>query len=91
MNAISANDTDLPGASIPAVTYPAVDPAIRARLYAFAADTGTTPPQHILVDEYGDGGTFTTEFLAYCTETGLSLDWAWFGEGPQTVVRENRT
>ena len=65
------------------ITYPAVDPAIRQRLDAFAAQTGTTAPEHILIDEYGDGGSFTTEFLVYSSMTGLSLDWVWFGTGNQ--------
>lgn len=74
MNAISANDTGLPVGA-------------RERLDAFAAQTGTTPPACILVDE-GDGNTFSTEFLHYCLETGLSLDWFYFGEGAQ-VRRED--
>lgn len=63
--------------------YPDIKPAARQRLDAFAAQTGTTPPAHVLIDEYGDGGTFTDEFLAYCCETGLSLDWVILGEGRQ--------
>lgn len=64
-------------------TYPEIAPEIRQRLDAFAAQTGTSVPEHILIDEYGDGGTFTAEFLIYSMKTGLSLDWAWFGTGDQ--------
>ncbi|WP_353428904.1 hypothetical protein [Paracoccus denitrificans] len=69
-------------------TYPEIEPEARQRLDAFAAQTGTTPPEHVLIDEYGEGGTFTDEFLNYCRDTGLSLDWVWFGGGNQTVARE---
>lgn len=71
-------------------TYPEIEPEARQRLDEFAAETGTTPPEHVLIDECGDGGTFTTEFLAYCRNTGLSLDWVWSGEGNKSVVWEDR-
>lgn len=61
--------------------YPDIEPEVRQRLEAFAAQTGTTPPEHILIDEHGEGGTFTDEILHYCCNTGLSLDWLWFGTG----------
>lgn len=72
------------------IAYPEIEPEARQRLYAFAAQTATTPPEHVLVDEYGDGGTFTGEFLQFCLVTGVSLDWVWLGEGSQTVSREGR-
>lgn len=65
------------------LVYPPIEPEVRQRLEAFAVQTGKTPPEHILIDEYGDGGTFTDEILNYCRDTGLSLDWLWFGTGMQ--------
>lgn len=76
MNAIFVNDAALPAGAL-------------ERLNAFSLESGTTPPDCILVDE-GDGNTFSTEFLHYCQTTGLSLDWFYFGEGAQTVSRERR-
>jgi len=70
--------------------YPEMPADARQRLDAFAAQTGTTPPEHALIDEHGDGATFTDDILDYCLNTGLSLDWLWVGEGPQTVSREGR-
>ena len=70
MNAISATDTGLPHGA-------------RERLDSFARETGTTLPASILEDQ-GDGSTFSTDFLAYCHQTGLSLDWVWFGTGART-------
>ncbi|MGA0613436.1 hypothetical protein [Paracoccus sp. KR1-242] len=70
--------------------YPEMPADVRQRLDAFASQTGTTPPEHVLIDEYGDGGALTDEILNYCRATGLSLDWLWLGEGDQTVVREGR-
>lgn len=70
--------------------YPQTEPEARQRLDAFAAQTGKTPPEHVLIDEHGEGGTFTDEFLNYCLNNGLSLDGVWFGTGSQTVAREGR-
>lgn len=30
------------------------------------------------------GATFSTPFLAYCQQTGLSFDWFYFGTGART-------
>lgn len=49
------------------------------RLTLFAEWTGTTPPDTILEDQ-GDGWTFSTEFLAYCNANGLNLDWVWLND-----------
>jgi len=70
--------------------YPEMPDDARQRLDAFAAQTDTTPPAHVLIDEHGDGATFTDDILNYCLATGLSLDWLWLGEGSQTVSREGR-
>lgn len=72
-------------------TYPEIEPAARQRLDAFAELTGTTLPEHVLIDKDGDGGTFTAEFLAYCRNTGLSLDWVWIGDTEKTAVREDQS
>lgn len=66
MNAIFVNDAALPAGA-------------RERLDEFARETGTTPPACVLVDE-GEGNTFSTEFLRYCQENDLSLDWLWWGK-----------
>lgn len=73
MNATSANDTGL--------TADAVE-----RLDAFARETGTKPPS--VLEDQGVGATFTTEFLAYCQRTGLSLDWFIFGTGRRTWMED---
>lgn len=59
----------------------------RERLDNFANDTATTLPASILEDQ-GTGSTFSTDFLAYCHQTGLSLDWVWFGTGDRTWSEE---
>lgn len=76
MNAISANDGGL--------TADAVE-----RLEDFARETGTEPPA--VLEDQGDGATFTTEFLAYCQRTGLSLDWFIFGTGRRTWSEDLET
>lgn len=73
MNATFANNTGL--------TADAVE-----RLDAFARETGTKPPA--VLEDQGDGATFTTEFLAYCQRTGLSLDWFIFGTGRCTWMED---
>lgn len=65
-----ADDTGLPAGA-------------RERLNNFACDTATKLPASILEDQ-GTGSTFSTDFLAYCHQTGLSLDWVWFGTGDRT-------
>lgn len=69
-----ANDTGLPAGA-------------RERLDGFARDTATMLPASILEDQ-GTGSTFSTDFLAYCQRTGLSLDWVWFGTGDRTWSEE---
>lgn len=56
------------------------------RLALFAEWTGTTPPETILEDQ-GDGWTFSTEFLAYCDTNGLSLDWVWLDDEKSLVLQ----
>ena len=76
MNAISANNAALPAGAL-------------ERLNAFASESGTTPPDCILVDEGdGNGNTFSDEFLFYCMMTNLSIDWVYFGTGSQTASQE---
>lgn len=70
MNAISATDATLPAGALD-------------RLALFSLETGATPPAAILED-HGDGATFSTPFLAYCQQTRLSLDWFYFGTGART-------
>lgn len=53
--------------------------ALEHRVEAFPAD-------QVLVDE-GTGWTFGAAFLRYCAETGLSLDWFYFGEGAPRCER----
>lgn len=76
MNAISANNTGLPGDALD-------------RLALFAEWTGTTPPETILEDQ-GDGWTFSTKFLRYANATGLSLDWFWLGDERGLVMAYHR-
>ena len=56
------------------------------RLALFAEWTGTTPPETILEDQ-GDGWTFSTKFLRYAETTGLSLDWVWLGDEKSLVMQ----
>ncbi|KJZ31565.1 hypothetical protein TW83_07820 [Paracoccus sp. S4493] len=59
----------------------------RDRLALFAEWTGAPvfdPAQ--VVEKTEDGDTFSTEFLAYCCATGLSLDWVWLGDERSLVM-----
>lgn len=76
MNAISANDTGLPG-------------GVLDRLALFAEWTGTTPPQRIL-DGEGHEATFSTEILTYAVQHGLNLDWFWLGDERGLVLAYHR-
>lgn len=49
------------------------------RLTLFAQISGATPPT--LTEADGEEMVLSGEFLAYCRETGLRLDWLTFGEG----------
>ena len=64
---------------------------VRARLAQFAEWTNTTPPVRLL-DGEGEDATFSDEFLAYCEETDLSLDWVWLGSAKSYALGAyNRT
>lgn len=71
-NAISANHTSWPK-------------GFGQRLTQFAERTRTTPPEPFTGE--GENRTFSTEFLGYCKETGLSLDWVCFGD-PMGLVMQ---
>lgn len=62
--------------------YPA---GMTDRLALFAEWTGTTPPDTILEDQ-GDGWTFSTEFLTFCALNGMSIDWVWLGDEKSLVL-----
>lgn len=49
------------------------------RLALFAQITGTNPPPPTAAD--GEEAVINRDFLTYCRETGLRLDWLIFGEG----------
>lgn len=69
MNAISANDTGLPNGC-----------AERLAQFAQEQQVAAFPPEQVL-DDQGHGATFSAAFLRYCGDTGLSLDWAYLGQG----------
>ena len=56
------------------------------RLNLFAEWTGTTPPEKVL----DDGGAPTDQFLAYCRDNGLSLDWLFLGDERPLVMEAHR-
>lgn len=60
--------------------------ATRARLAQFAEWTRTAPPEKLLDKE----GAPTGKLLAYCRETGLSLDWLFLGDAKGLVMAEHR-
>lgn len=53
------------------------------RLGLFAEWTGTTPPEKVLDDD----GAPTGQFLAYCRDNGLSLDWLFLGDERGLVMQ----
>ncbi|PTQ72731.1 hypothetical protein [Celeribacter persicus] len=55
------------------------------RLSLFGEWTGTTPPENILED-HGDGPTFSNDLLSYAVENGMSLDWFWMGDERGLVI-----
>ena len=55
------------------------------RMALFAEWTSTTPPENVLEDQ-GDGWTFSTEFLEFCALNGLSSDWVWLGDAKSLVL-----
>lgn len=59
-------------------------PATMKRLAQFGAWTETTPPTQILD---GDGAP-TSDLLAYCQKTGLSIDWLFCGD-PASWARQS--
>ena len=54
----------------------------KERLARFAEWTPTTPPETIKDAE----GCLTDDFLAYCVENGLSLDWVLLGDAMPLVM-----
>lgn len=62
--------------------YPA---GMMDRMALFAEWTGTTPPETILEDQ-GDGWTFSEEFLTFCALNGMSIDWVWLGDEKSLVL-----
>ncbi|WP_253196093.1 hypothetical protein [Roseovarius sp. PS-C2] len=56
------------------------------RLSLFAKWTDTTPPENVM-EGTGDERTFSNEFLRFCQETGLSLDWFWMGDARSLVMQ----
>ena len=58
--------------------------ATMKRLAQFGAWTETTPPTQIL----GDDGEPASVLLAYCKDTGLSIDWLFCGD-PASWARQS--
>ena len=61
---------------------PDVSAEAKERLATFADWTQTTPPETIVDAE----GCLTDEFLAYCVENGVSLDWVLLGDAMPLVM-----
>ena len=72
LNQMETEDANLPIGSI-------------ERLARFAEWTNTTPPEKILED-HGDGPTFSDEILTFADNHGLSLDWFWRGDVRSLVI-----
>lgn len=64
--------------------YPA---GVSERLAMFAEWTGTQLfPIENVVEGLDDERTFSTDFLRFCNENGLSLDWVWLGDERSLVI-----
>ena len=75
MSAAIKDDTGLPD-------------GVAERLATFAEWTNTTLfPADKVVVECDGGHTFSSEFLAYAQEVGMSLDWAYSGDAMGLVMR----
>ncbi|MFN3276106.1 MAG: hypothetical protein ACK41U_15720 [Paracoccus sp. (in: a-proteobacteria)] len=83
-----ATDTGLSNRSAPCRTRVAGLPAgTRDRLALFAEWTGADPfPPERIVEAAEDGHTFTDDFLRYCNDNGLSLDWVWLADERGLVI-----
>ncbi|MCT4333778.1 hypothetical protein MU516_12980 [Paracoccus sp. YLB-12] len=63
--------------------------ADRLAQFAIERQVRAFPPEQVLEDQ-GDGLTFSTPFLRWCQETDMSLDWFYFGTGQPVAMREYR-
>lgn len=64
----------------------------RDRLALFAEWTGCPLfPAEQMLERTEDGDTFSTPFLHYCNEHGMSLDWVWLHDERGVVIAARQT